>query len=228
MPDRRSAARAPRAPLRPPAARADARADDARARLDAALGPLVLGTASAGGMLTERRVAAAARDAAAAVLPLLGEPRRSAHRVRALLTPVLVCGWAEFDAAYAAALDALLALPPAVPGVEDPTWDAALAPVPAERAPWVRTGEPWAPPEYGAEAVGPAGTAGRVVRRGAQMVLVTGDGRPVRLRARCDCTAAERRAHAPVPYEHVHLRRDGSVLDVTVGAACGRCRAPLD
>lgn len=200
---------------------------DARARLDAALRPLLIGPA-AGGLLVERRVAAAARDAAAAVLPLLGAPPRSAHRVRALLVPVLVCGWAEFDAAYAALLDALLALPPAVPGVDDPAWDAALAPVPAERRPWRPDGARWDPPEHGGDTVAPGGTRGRVVRRGAQSVLVTGDGRPVRLRARCGCAPAERRARPAVPYEHVHLRRDGSVLDVAAGDACGSCRAPTE
>jgi hypothetical protein len=26
----------------------------------------------------------------------------------------------------------------------------------------------------------------------------------------------------------VHLRHDGTILDVTVGTACGACRAPAD
>jgi hypothetical protein len=196
------------------------------------LRPFVLGTpagaaGASGGAMTERRVAAVARDAAAAVLPLLGEPRRSAERVRRLLTPVLTCGWAEFDAVYAAALDAILALPPAVPGVDDPAWDARLTPEPPTRRTWQANGERWTPPEHLAETVAPAGTAGRVVRRGAHSVLVTGDGRVVRLRAQCACAPADQRARPAVPFEHVHLRRDGSILDVTIGTACGACRAPM-
>jgi hypothetical protein len=209
----------------PPETPAPAPREVARARLDDALRPFVLGTA---GMLTERRVAAAARDAAEAVLPLLGEPPRSAHRARGLIAAVLTCGWAEFDAAYAEALDALLALPPAVRDVEDPAWDAALPPERAARRHWVQDGKPWVPAEYGSETVAPGGTAGVVVRRGARSVLVTGDGREVRLHARCACDFDEHAARAAVPFEHVHLRRDGSILDVTVGTACGRCRAPRE
>ena len=201
-----------------------------RAVLDAVLRPFVLGTSPAGtgGQMTVRRVAAAARDAAAAALPVLGEPRPSAHRVRRLVTPVLTCPWAEFEAAYSAALDAILALPPAIPGVDDPDWDSGLGAEPPVRRSWLERGQRWTPPVEGVETVAPGGTAGRVVRRGARAVLVTADGRPVRLRGRCECATAERRARPPVPFEHVHLRRDGSILDVTAGTACGACRAPVD
>lgn len=199
----------------------------ARARLDAALRPFVLG-AVGGGLMTERRVAETARDAAGAVLLLLGEPRRSAHRVRGIIAPVLTCRWSEFDAAYADALDALLALPPAVRGVDDPEWDASLAPEPLALPAWVSDGRRWTPPDHGEPAVGPAGLSGRIARRGAQAVLVTEDGRPVRLRAQCECAPSERGTRPPVRYEHVHFRRDGTILDVTSGAACGSCRAPID
>jgi hypothetical protein len=202
----------------------------ARARLDAVLRPFVLGSGPqpGGGLMTGRRVAETARDAAAAVVPLLGEPRRSAHRVRGVIAPVLTCRWADFDDVYAAALDALLALPPAVRGVDDPAWDAGLPVERAAPAQWVNDGRRWTPPEHGADAVGPAGLAGRVVRRGAQSVLITADGRPVRLRGRCECEPAERGARAAVPFEHVHLRRDGAIVDVAAGLACGSCRAPIE
>jgi len=202
-----------------------------RAALDAALRPFVLGThpGGAGGQMTVRRVAETARDAAAAVLPVLGEPRPSAERVRRIVTPVLTCPWAEFETAYAAALDAILALPPAIPGVADPDWDAGLGPEPVARRSWLETGQrSWTPGDEGDEALAPGGTAGRVARRGRRAVLVTADGRPVRVRARCACAAVEREARPPVPFEHVHLRHDGTILDVTVGTACGACRAPAD
>ena len=53
------------------------------------------------------------------------------------------------------------------------------------------------------------------------------DGRPVRTRAHCACDPADREQRPAVPFEHVHLRRDGTVLDVTVGTACGLCRAAV-
>lgn len=225
MPDSNSGAAVARATIPDPQARAAV-----RARLDAALRPFVLGAAPApaGGPMTERRVAETARDAAEAVLSLLGEPRRSAHRVRGIVAPVLTCRWADFDAAYAAALDALLALPPAVRGVDDPAWDAALPRATPEPRAWAGESRHWTPPEHGAPAVAPAGLAGRVARRGALSVLVTADGRPVRLRGECGCAPAERATHPGVPYEHVHFRRDGTILDVITGTACGRCRAPRD
>lgn len=179
--------------------------------------------------MTARRVAATARDAAAAVLAVLDEPRPSAHRVRGLVTPVLTCPWREFDAAYAAALDAILALPPAIPGVDDPAWDAALAPEPVIRRSWLERGaQRWTPPvRDDIETVAPGGTRGFVTRRGATYVVVTADGRPVRTRARCACAPRDREQRPAVGYEHVHLRRDGSVLDVVAGTACGACRAPV-
>jgi hypothetical protein len=175
--------------------------------------------------MTERRVAAVARDAAAALVPLLGDPPRSAHRVRRLLRDVLTCTWGEFEATYAATLDALLALPPARADVEDPAWDAAL---PAERtAPpreWRQGTGRWTAPIEGAATVGPAGTAGRVVRRGARAVLLTSDGRSVLANVRCACDPDARAARPTVLFEHVHLRRDGTILDVVAGTACGACR----
>ena len=201
-----------------------------RAALDAALRPFMMGSTpdGVGAPMTSRRVAAAARDAAEAVLPLLGDPPRSAHRVRGLLVPVLTCGWAEYDAAYAAAIDALLALPPAIPGVDDPSWDVGLTPEAAERRSWLEGGQFWTPPAHaGAATVAPGGTAGRVARRAARYLLVTSDGRPVRLGAFCACALAEREARAEVPFEQVYLRGDGSILDVSIGTACGACRAPI-
>ena len=179
--------------------------------------------------MTARRVAATARDAAAAVLAVLAEPRPSAHRVRGLIVPVLTCPWREFDDAYAAALDAILALPPAIPGVDDPEWDVGLPPEPVERRSWLeRGGQRWTPPARDdIETVAPGGTRGYVTRRGTTYAIVTADGRPVRTRAHCACSPADREQRPAVPFEHVHLRRDGSVLDVTVGTACGACRAAV-
>lgn len=202
---------------------------DRRAALDAALRPFMFGETpdGTGAPMTARRVAAAARDAALAALPALGDPPRSAHRVRGIITPVLTCGWAGFDAAYAAALDALLALPPAIEGVDDPSWDAALVPEAVERRSWLESGQFWtAPSHIGATTVAPGGTAGRVARRTARYVLVTADGRPIRLGARCVCDLAVRESKSEIPFEQVYLRGDGSILDVTVGTACGACRAP--
>lgn len=202
-----------------------------RARLDVVLRPFALGTHEgspaddAGLALTERRVAAVARDAADAVLPLLGDPPRSADRVRRLLRDVLTCTWGEFEATYAATLDALLALPPAHPDVEDPAWDAALPAAPTAPRAWRPGSGPWSAPIEGAMTVGPAGTAGRVVRRGARAVLLTSDGRPIQVNSRCTCDPAAREARPAVLFEHVHLRRDGTILDVLAGTACGACRA---
>ncbi|MGZ8378517.1 MAG: hypothetical protein ACXWZS_00910 [Gemmatirosa sp.] len=202
-------------------------APDARARLDTVLRPYALGThaADAGPSLTEQRVAAVARDASAAVLPLLGDPPRSAHRVRLLLRPVLTCTWAEFEATYEETLDALLALPPARADVEDPAWDVALPPAPAARRAWMPGGPRWTAPMEGAATVGPAGTPGRIVRRGSRTVLLTSDGRSVQASMRCTCDAATREARPAVLFEIVHFRRDGAILDVVAGTACGACRA---
>lgn len=195
-----------------------------RARLDAVLRPFVI--ESTGAPMTERRVAVTARDAAAAVAPVLGSPKRSEHRIRGIIAPLLTCSWSEFDRAYDAALEALIALPPAVSGVDDPSWDAELEPEPPARRAWLDDGQWRAPPAFATEAVAPGGTVGRVVQRGAKSLLITEDGRPIRIHSRCECGLAERRARPLVAYELVHLRRDGSVLDVVMGAACGGCRAP--
>ncbi len=201
---------------------------DLRARLDAVLRPFVLGgSGGAGAPMTDRRVAATARDAAAAVLTVLGTPPRSAHRVRTLIKPVLVCAWAEFDAVYAATLDALAALPPATPGVDDPPWDAELAPEPRARRTWLDDGQWRAPAAHGSETTAPGGTIGRIVHRGAKTVVISEDGRSIRIHSRCECETLERRSRAEVAYEVVHLRRDGSVLDVIMGVACAGCRAPI-
>ncbi len=212
---------------RPPADDPSSHPPDARARLDAVLRPFALGThaADAGPSLTEQRVAAVARDAAAAIVPVLGDPPRSADRVRRLLRPVLTCTWGEFEATYEATLDALLALPPAPAGVEDPAWDSALPRAPAARRAWLPGGPRWTAPMEGVATVGPAGTAGRIVRRGARSVLLTSDGRAVQGSLRCACDAATREARPAVLFEIVHLRRDGAILDVVAGTACGACRA---
>src|SRR5512138_2688905 len=117
-----------------------------RALVARALRPFVDGTAPgmASSLLIEARVAATARDAAEAVLPLLGTPARSAHRVRGLIVPALVCGWNELDAVFERVVDKLLALPPAHPDVVDPAWDAQLeAPKPAEPRAEVSDATPW-------------------------------------------------------------------------------------
>ena len=200
-------------------------APDRRARLDAVLRPFVM--ASTGAPMTARRVAVTARDAAASVAPILGTPRRSQHRIRGIIAPVLTCSWSEFDSTYASALDALLALPPAVTGVDDPPWDAELTPEPPARREWLDDGQ-WRPPPVSAtEAVAPGGTVGRVVQRSAKSLLITEDGRSIRIHSRCECDMQERRSRTGVAYELVHLRRDGSVLDVVMGTACGGCRAPI-
>ena len=200
-----------------------------RARLDAVLHPRVHGAPpeGPGAPMTAHRLAAAARDAADAALAVLDEPKPSAHRIRQLLLRVLGSGWAEFDTEYAAALDAIVALPPAIPGVPDPSWDVALAPAPAPRTPWMERGQHWDLPAVGDETVAPGGTAGRVASRGAKSVVVSADGRPVRIRASCECDVVERESRPEVAFEHVHLRRDGSILDVNVGIACALCRAPV-
>src|SRR5215213_3563141 len=102
---------------------------DRRRLVARALRPFVEGTAPgmSSWLLTEARVAATARDAASAVLPLLGAPARSAHRVRGLIVPALVCGWQELDEVFERVVDKLLALPPAHPDVAEPAWDEQLA-----------------------------------------------------------------------------------------------------
>ena len=198
---------------------------DVRGRLDAVLRPFVI--ESTGAPMTERRVAVTARNAAAAIAPVLGTPVRSEHRIRGIIAPLLTCSWSEFDRAYERALDALVALPPAVSGVDDPSWDAELTPEPPAKRTWLDDGQWRAPPAYATEAVAPGGTVGRVVQRSAKSLLITDDGRPIRIHSKCECGLAERRARPVVAYELVHLRRDGSVLDVVMGVACAGCRAPI-
>src|SRR5258705_1815644 len=99
-----------------------------RRALARTLRPFVDGTAAgiSSSVMTQARVAATARDAAAAVLPLLGAPAPSAHRVRASILPALVCSWTELDAVFEETLDRLMALPAALAGVADPAWDVGL------------------------------------------------------------------------------------------------------
>ncbi|MDF1502120.1 hypothetical protein [Roseisolibacter sp. H3M3-2] len=94
---------------------------------------------------------------------------------------------------------------------------------PPRRPPVGATGAPG----EGTRTTGPAGTEGWVVALGARAVLVTGDGRSVRANVRCHCDAEARAARPEVPFEVVHLRRDGAVLDVAVGTACGSCRGAI-
>src|SRR5215207_3689951 len=134
-----------------------------RERIARMLRPYVDGTAPgmASSLLTEARVAATARDAAEAVLPLLGVPAPSAHRVRGLIVPALLCGWPELDTVFERVLDKLLALPPAHPDVPEPTWDAQL-PEPRPSRPEPTVDAPaWSPSARdGDTVVGPSGTTG--------------------------------------------------------------------
>jgi hypothetical protein len=216
-------ARRPEAPLDQQASQDDPR----RARVEAVLRPYAAGTAP--GMtswaITERRVAMTARDAATAVLPLLGEPRRSHHRVRGVIVPLLICAWADFDATFAAVVAALLALPPALPDVEDPAWDAALPVAPVARVATRAHGEIWHPPEIGAETTGPGGTVGRLVRQERRGYLITEDGRTIRLQARCECGLTRRRERPEVPYEVVRVDTEHRLIQVETGTACGVCRS---
>lgn len=199
-----------------------------REQLSRVLRPFVDGTARgmSSWVMTERRVAATARDAAAAILPLLGSPARSAERVRRLIEPTLVCPWSTFDEVYEEAIDGLLALPPAIPDVEDPAWDARLEPPRATPPDWNVTGSTWSPGVADGEpVVGPSGTVGRLVQSDGRRALIVGDGRRVRIRARCHCSPAHRRERGEVPFELVTFRRDGSIVEVRVGVSCVLCRA---
>ena len=202
-----------------------------RERVARALRPFVHGTAPgmASSQITEARVAATARDAAEQVLPLLGTPTRSAHRVRGLIVPALVCGWPELDEVFERVVDKLVALPPAHPDVAEPEWDAQLAdarpdprPDPVDAAPWTLDSR------EGATVVGPAGTAGVLVRADRRHALIVEDGRSVRSHSRCDCDPALRRGRAEVGFERITLGRLRRVLDVRAGHACPLCRAPVD
>src|SRR4051812_26413789 len=107
-----------------------------RRALTRTLRPFVDGTAAgiSSSVMTQSRVAATARDAAVAVLPLLGAPAPSAHRVRASILPALVCSWTELDTVFEETLDRLITLPSAIAGVPDPAWDAGLPPAPRSAA----------------------------------------------------------------------------------------------
>ena len=197
-----------------------------------ALRPFVHGTAPgmASSQLTETRVAATARDAAEAVLPLLGSPARSAHRVRGLIVPAIVCGWPELDEVFERVVDKLLALPPAHPDVAEPAWDEQLAePKAAEPRVAADGATPWSTDSRdGDTVVGPAGTVGVLIRSDRRHALIVEDGRPVRAHSRCDCEPARRRGRAEVAFERIALGRRRRILDVRAGHACPLCRAPVE
>jgi hypothetical protein len=203
-----------------------------RALLARALRPFVDGTAPgmASSQITEARVAATARDAADAVLPLLGVPARSAHRVRGLIVPALVCGWQELDEVFERVVDKLLALPPAHPDVAEPAWDEQLAePKPAEPRANMSDAPAWSlESRDGDTVVGPAGTVGVIIRSDRRHALIVEDGRPVRAHSRCECDPARRRGRAEVRFERITFGRGRRILDVRAGSACPLCRAPVD
>jgi len=205
---------------------------DRRALVARALRPFVDGTAPgmASSQITEARVAATARDAADAVLPLLGSPARSAHRVRGLIVPALVCGWPELDEVFERVVDKLLALPPAHPDVAEPAWDEQLAePQPAEPRAIASDAPAWSlESRDGDTVVGPAGTVGVLIRSDRRHALIVEDGRPVRAHSRCECDPARRRGRAEVRFERIAFGRGRRILDVRAGSACPLCRAPVD
>jgi hypothetical protein len=204
--------------------------DQLRREVSRVLRPFVEGTAKgmSDWVMTEARVARTARDAADAILPLLGAPARSAHRVRGLIVPVLTCSWTELDEVYEQALTKLVALPPAVPDVVDPAWDSNLMRPRVVGRHWNAHGAPWSPIEVeGGKVVGPSGTSGRLVRSDRRHALVVEDGRPVRTNARCTCAPRLRRERGEVGFELVTFGRARSVLEVRVGMACTICRAPV-
>jgi hypothetical protein len=203
-----------------------------RAIVARALRPFVDGTAPgmASSQITETRVAATARDAADAVLPLLGTPAPSAHRVRGLIVPALVCGWGELDEVFDRVVDKLLALPPAHPDVVEPAWDEQLAePKPAEPRARVSDAPAWSlESRDGDTVVGPAGTVGSLIRSDRRHALIVEDGRPVRAHSRCECDPARRRGRAEVAFERIAFGCGRRILDVRAGRACPLCRAPVD
>ena len=211
---------------------ADADRPDRRALVVRALRPFVDGTAPgmASSQITEARVAATARDAADAVLPLLGSPTRSAHRVRGLIVPALVCGWQELDEVFERVVEKLLALPPAHPDVVEPAWDEQLAePKPAEPRVSASDVPAWSlESRDGDTVVGPAGTVGVIIRSDRRHALIVEDGRPVRAHSRCECDPARRRGRAEVRFERITFGRGRRILDVRAGSACPLCRAPVD
>jgi hypothetical protein len=203
---------------------------DRRTLVARALRPFVEGTVPgmSSWLLTETRVAATARDAAEAVLPLLGAPTRSPHRVRGLIVPAIVCGWGELDEVFEQVLDKLLALPPALPDVAEPSWDDELPEPKAERSAPASDTPAWTPDSRDGEiVVGPSGTTGTLVRLDRRHALIVEDGRPVRSHSRCDCDPARRRGRAEVAYERITFGRGRRILDVRAGHACPLCRAPV-
>jgi hypothetical protein len=187
-------------------------------------------------VMTQARVAATARDAAVAVLPLLGTPAPSAHRVRASILPALVCSWTQLDAVFEETLDRLIALPPALAGVADPAWDAGLPPAP-RRASRV-TEQPvasggvvertWSTTAREGDVVtGPAGTTGTLVRADRKAALIVEDARSVRTYGKCACDPLSRRERGEVAFELITFGRRRAVLDIRAGHACALCRAPI-
>jgi hypothetical protein len=210
--------------------RAEPDLPDRRRLVARALRPFVEGTAPgmSSWLLTEARVAATARDAAEAVLPLLGAPARSPHRVRGLIVPAIVCGWGELDEVFEQVLDKLLALPPALSDVAEPSWDDQLPEPKPARAEPASDAPAWTPDSRDGDfVVGPSGTTGTLVRVDRRHALIVQDGRPVRSHSRCDCDPARRRGRAEVAYERITFGRGRRILDVRAGHACPLCRAPV-
>ena len=211
--------------------------DDAALRraLVRTLRPFVDGTAAgiSSSVMTQARVAATARDAAVAVLPLLGMPAPSAHRVRASILPALVCSWTELDAVFEETLDRLIALPSALAGVADPAWDAGLpTPRSAQRAPRAESDgdaqRTWSTTAREGDVVtGPAGTTGTLLRADRRHALIVEDGRSVRTHGRCACDPLRRRDRGEVAFELITFGRRRAILDVRAGHACALCRAPI-
>lgn len=206
--------------------------DPAELRLEVSrvLRPFVEGTAKgmSDWVMTEARVARTARDAAEAILPLLGTPARSAHRVRGLIVPALTCSWTELETVYETTLTKLLALPPAVPDVDDPAWDAKLTGPRVVGRHWNAHGAKWsADVGEGGNVVGPSGTSGKLVRSDGRHALIVEDGRPVRTNAKCACVPRLRRERGEVGFELVTFGRARNILDVRIGVACTICRAPV-
>jgi hypothetical protein len=205
---------------------------DRRTLVARALRPFVDGTAPgmASSQITEARVAATARDAAEAVLPLLGSPARSAHRVRGLIVPAIVCGWPELDEVFERVVDKLLALPPAHPDVIEPAWDEQLA-EPKAPEPRVSIGDAteWSSDSREGDTVtGPGGTTGVLVRADRRHALIVEDGRPVRAHSRCNCDPALRRRPSAMRSNATSARPRRRILDVRAGHACPLCRAPVE
>jgi hypothetical protein len=204
--------------------------DELRREVSRVLRPFIEGTAKgmSDWVMTEARVARTARDAAEAILPLLGSPPRSAHRVRGLIVPALTCSWPELDQVYDATLDKLLALPPAVPDVDDPAWDANLTGPRVVGRHWNAHGSKWsAVPDAEGNVAGPSGTMGKLVRSDRRHALIVEDGRPVRTNAVCTCVPKLRRERGEVGFELVTFGRGRTILEVRVGVTCTICRAPV-